>query len=361
MSYSVVLFRDTFDPLTRSQLVFARAALLRLGADVIFSPTYKGECPINIRANLLNQMVKKENVPEFKVDLFEAKGKGQYGIFESIRHINLLYPKAKIYVPLSGEGMIELGAERLKKLSAIASILFVYVPGEKVDDHLLEIANAVRFPHGAVGDYQSKLNRDLKQSDLPPYVREAIESNDLYYLARMKNYVSPRRLIHCVSVANLAYVIALRAKIENPEAAYIAGIVHDIAKNVSEATSRRILAKYRPEVLDFPTWTFHQFVGPILAKEEFGIDDPSIAEAISCHATGKAHMIPLAKILYSADKIEPTRGFDSTDLIQACLKNYYVGFLTVLDANREYLTSKGYLVDNPLTKECFELYLGEKQ
>ena len=34
---------------------------------------------------------------------------------------------------------------------------------------------------------------------------------------------------------------------------------------------------------------------------------------------------------------------------------------TVLAANKEYLASKGYVVDNPLTKQCFDLYLGEEE
>jgi hypothetical protein len=66
-----------------------------------------------------------------------------------------------------------------------------------------------------------------------------------------------------------------------------------------------------------------------------------------------------AKIIYAADKADPARGYDSSALIAACYKNYYLGFLTVLDANRDYLKEKGYVLDNPLTKECMELYLGE--
>ena len=123
----------------------------------------------------------------------------------------------------------------------------------------------------------------------------------------------------------------------------------------------QIMQERYPEYLSYPEWTYHQFTGAFLAETIFGIKDPAILDAISCHATGKAHMSPLAKTIYATDKIEPLRGFDSRKLIQSCLKNYYVGFMTVLAANKEYLASKGYVVDNPLTKQCFDLYLGEEE
>ena len=360
MTGAVVLFRDSFDPLTRSHIDFARAATIRLGAEVVFSPTYNGIAPAGQRAGFLSDMIKKENVAEFHLDFFEAKGKGQYGLFESLRHIALLYPRRTIYVPLAAGELRALGPEKLRKLTALATILFIPVPGEKPDDQLLDLAKPKTFPYGKVGEFYQNEVRNLRSFDLPPYVRSRIESEELYYIAKLKPYVSPRRLMHSISVANLAYYIALKAKIDHPEKAYIAGIVHDIAKNVPEYTARKTLQRLQPEVAPYPVWTYHQFLAPALAEREFGITDPEIMAAISCHATGRAHMIPLAKILYSADKIEPTRGYDSTSLIQGCLRDYYLGFVDVLEANRDYLAQKGYPVDNPLTKECFDLYLGEK-
>lgn len=70
-------------------------------------------------------------------------------------------------------------------------------------------------------------------------------------------------------------------------------------------------------------------------------------------------MPPLSKIIYSSDKIEPTRGYDSSKLINACYKNYYTGFLEVFKANMEFLAEGGYRIDNPLTQKCYELYLGD--
>ena len=89
------------------------------------------------------------------------------------------------------------------------------------------------------------------------------------------------------------------------------------------------------------------------------IQDEEIIEAIICHATGKKDMNSFDKIIYASDKIEPSRGYDSTKLIDACMKSYEKGFLKVLKENKIYLESKGYETDNKLTKECYKEYLGE--
>ena len=361
MSQALVLFRDRFDPLTKSALEFARAAMLRLGADVVFAPTLEGEAPIGERAAMLELMIRKENTYGFSLDFFEAKGGGRYGLFDTLAHIRLLHPDAKIYYPVSAEDLLALGADNLVRLSTLCTVLYVSGPGDNASDTLLEHCHAKRFTHGKVGDVQASEVRKLHNLDIPLYLRDYVEEKQLYYMARIAKYIGPKRLAHSQSVASLALAIAMRSKVERGEKAYIAGLLHDLAKNVSEQTARRILQKASPEYAGYPAWTLHQFVAPYLIKDEFGIDDPALFDAIAYHATGKAHMTPLGKIIYAADKIEPTRGFDSHDLISACFKNYYVGFLTVLEANRDFLLSKGYRVDNPLTQACFDIYLGEPQ
>ena len=358
MSGATVLLRAGFDPIGRGHLEFARAASLRLGADVVFSPIYEGVESMNVRAEMLALMIKKENTYGFSLDYFEAKGRGNSSILDTLRHIALIRRGQKIYLPLSGEDFARLGRDVLRQITPLATILYVPGVGDQVDDALLLETRAVRFPYGRIGPNYEDALRNLRRADLPSYIRETIENKGLYYIAKLGHHMSTKRLLHSISVANLAYYIALGSKSDMTEKAYIAGLIHDIAKHLSPAEAKAMIDKYVPEAGGYPEWTYHQFLAPIVAKDVFGIDDFDITTGIAYHATGKAHMTPLAKIIYSADKIEPTRGFDSSSLIAACLKNYYVGFLDVLAANREYLLSKGYKIDNPLTQACFEIYLG---
>ncbi|MBQ9458184.1 MAG: bis(5'-nucleosyl)-tetraphosphatase (symmetrical) YqeK [Bacilli bacterium] len=358
MSGATVLLRAAFDPIGKGHLQFARAASLRLGADVVFSPIYEGKEPMNVRAEMLGLMIKKENTYGFSLDYFEAKSRGTSGVLDTLRHIALIRRGQKIYLPLSGEDFAALGKETLRQITALATILYVPGKNDQVDDALLAESKAVRFPYGRIGSAYEDDLRNLRLMELPSYIRETIENKGLYFISVLGKHMSTKRLLHSISVANLAYYIALGSKVEMAEKAYVAGLIHDIAKHLAPDQAKLQLEKHMPEALAFPAWTYHQFLAPFIAEEVFGINDADITTAIVYHATGKAHMTPLAKIIYSADKIEPTRGFDSSSLISACLKDYYVGFLEVLAANREYLLSNGYQIDNPLTKNCFEIYLG---
>ena len=169
--------------------------------------------------------------------------------------------------------------------------------------------------------------------------------------------ISERRLEHSISVANLSYQIAASNNLEHPIKAYIAGLVHDIGKEIPHDDARKIMEEDFKEYQDLPRFAYHQFVAVRIIRDIFKIEDQDIIEAIKYHATGNKDLTPLGKIIYSADKIEPTRGFDSSDLINACLKDYDQGFKEVLRANKEYLLSKGKDINNPLTDKCFEEYL----
>ncbi len=193
-------------------------------------------------------------------------------------------------------------------------------------------------------------------------VRDYIEKKRLYYVGKLARMLkSEHRLEHSISVARLCYQIALSNKYPRPEDAYISGLFHDCGKHCDEAKSLEIMKKHYPRYADYPEWTYHQFVGVYLMINEFRILNVNALEGMATHATGGAQLSTIAKIVYAADKIEPLRGYDSSIMIKKCMKNIDKGFLLVLSENRRYLTEKGYKVDNPMTKACFDYYLGAKK
>ena len=117
------------------------------------------------------------------------------------------------------------------------------------------------------------------------------------------------------------------------------------------------MKEHYKEYLDLPAFAYHQFVGEYIAKNDFGVVDEDILTAIKFHATGNENMGTLAKIIYAADKIEPTRGFDSSDLIRAMMEDVDKGFVTVLKANKEFLQTHRFDINNRLTSSCFKYYL----
>ena len=360
---SIIIYGGSFDPIHNGHLRIAHAASMKLNADVVFvpskAPRWKTpEATPKQRLDMLNLALKKDGSPAFSVDLFEMRSHDEqnYSI-DLVRHMALAHKGAKLYLLIGAD---EVNAfpnwKDPDKIRALATPLYVSRPGVTLDDEVLTRYQMQRLDYDGSGPVSSTKVRNLQDIDVPLAVRDYIEDTGIYYMAKLRGLLKPKRLLHSRSVANLAYSIAMKNKVENYRNAYIAGLLHDCGKQIDEETSRKIMAERFPEYLDYPEWTHHQFVGAFLAETIFGIKDPAILDAIMFHATGKAHMAPISKIVYATDKIEPTRGFDSRKLIDNCYKSYYVGFMSVISANKEYLTSKGYVVDNPLTQACFDLY-----
>ncbi len=363
---SLIIYGGSFDPIHNGHLRIARAASMMLNADVVFVPTKTPrwktpEATPRQRLEMLRLALKKEGSPSFYIDLFEMKSQGDYNYsIDLVRHMALTHKNTKLYLLIGADEVNAFpnwkDAEEIIKL---ATPLYVSRPDVQIDDEVLAKFHMQRLPYEGSGPVSSTKVRTLQSVDVPLDVRDYIESQGIYYMAKLRGLLSHKRLMHSVSVANLAYSVAVRNRFDDPRKAYIAGLLHDVGKELDEEDAKKIMEERYSEYLSFPKWAHHQFVGAFLAETIFGIKDPAILDAIACHATGKAHLGPLSKVIYACDKIEPLRGFDSRKLIDACFRNYYVGFMTVLAANKEYLSSKGYVVDNPMTKQCFELYLGD--
>ena len=61
---------------------------------------------------------------------------------------------------------------------------------------------------------------------------------------------------------------------------------------------------------------WHAPVGAIIARNEFGIADEDILNAIRYHTTGRTNMSLLEKLLYVSDMIEPGRDFPGVDALR---------------------------------------------
>ncbi|MDR2375965.1 MAG: nicotinate (nicotinamide) nucleotide adenylyltransferase [Treponema sp.] len=93
-------------------------------------------------------------------------------------------------------------------------------------------------------------------------------------------------------------------------AGYLAGIVHDIGKQLEEAELIRLAGTDRLPISPMENKKpslLHGRAGAALLEERYGIGDQAILDAVRYHTTGSGLMGPLAKALYVADKIEASR------------------------------------------------------
>ena len=360
---NIILFGGGFDPIHKGHINMAELASIKFDADVIFIPAVvsvwkdKAGASFEDRLEMINLAINDN--PRFKVSDYEnTTGETTNYSFETVQYFKKEYPNDKLFL-LIGQDQVNSFHE-WKKADYIAEnvqIIYFKRPNyeESIDNinkyHMIGI-------EGELKDVSSSEVRKMEKLDETPFeVVEYIGKNHLYYAEELYNMLFEQRYAHSLEVAKLAYQIALSNKLDNPSRAYIAGLLHDCAKSIKKRAASGLIIHYYREYAKMPFWSYHQFIGALLAKTTFNVKDEEILDAIRYHATGKANMTPLGMIIYAADKIEPTRGYDSKDMIEACLKDYKAGFLYVLDENRKYLIQKGKDYKNKLTVECFNCYL----
>lgn len=131
----------------------------------------------------------------------------------------------------------------------------------------------------------------------------------------IKQNLSDFRFKHTMGVAVTAKHLAEQNG-EDTEDAYIAGLLHDCAKEIPYYDMLALLEKYnlKPDTLTKSSAALlHGPLGACIAKDLFGVSD-KIFDAITYHTTGKANMDMLTKIVYIADFIEPNRTFDGAEI-----------------------------------------------
>lgn len=122
--------------------------------------------------------------------------------------------------------------------------------------------------------------------------------------------VPPQRLQHILRVEALAVELSQRYGL-CPEAAAQAGLMHDLAKCFKP---QRLLEIARQEELPLDPvdqlnpHLLHAAVGAVVARDRFGVQDPTILSAIANHTLGSPGMDPLSCVVFLADTLEPGRG-----------------------------------------------------
>jgi nicotinate-nucleotide adenylyltransferase len=168
---------------------------------------------------------------------------------------------------------------------------------------------------------------------VPPGAREIIEARGLYgarpsrglggapasagpAAARAEDAaraaLGQERFLHSRGTALMAWDLCRRFSLD-PESGYLAGVAHDIAKQLDDRAQLRLAKSWGAEIssveMEKPS-LLHGAAGAALLKKNFGVRSRDILEAVAAHTGGRRGMGPLAKAVYIADKMEPSRECD---------------------------------------------------
>ena len=139
----------------------------------------------------------------------------------------------------------------------------------------------------------------------------------------LKDNLNEERYIHSLGVMDAAVELAEIFGLD-AEKARVGGLLHDAAKCFSNEKLLEIIHQYIPQVEDCELVnykTLHAPVSAYLAKENFGVVDNEILDAIRWHTLGRCGMSDFEKIIFLADKIEArTREPEFRNLCLSLLK-----------------------------------------
>ncbi len=366
MKEKIIIFGGSFDPIHNSHITLCKNSLKEIGADKLIlvpskNPRWKIPTEtIEDRLNMIKLCLKDYNL-DYEIEDCEINSwkEVDYTI-ETIMHLKSKHPFAKLFLLIGADQVNKF--HRWRKAEDIANqtqIIFYPRPGYIINQNNVNKYNMIKISGDLVDTSSTKI-RALNSLDTSISVINYIISHKLYFMDKIDKYLSGRRLEHSISVANLAYKVAVSNNLSFPGTFYLAGLIHDIGKNIEREEQRNYIEKYYRYYTDIPDYAYHQFVGSAIALKEFGITDKKILQAIKYHCTGNKEMSDLGKIIYACDKIEPTRGYDSSLLINAMLDDYENGFLNVLKENIKFLSNKTENhspFTDVLTTNCAEYYL----
>lgn len=141
----------------------------------------------------------------------------------------------------------------------------------------------------------------------------------MYSLEELKTFLkkrlSKKRFIHSLNVADEAYKLA-GVYGENPDKAYIAGLLHDVCKESPAAEQEELMLKGNMNISGAELSTkalWHGPAGAYFLKSELKINDSDILNAVRFHTIGKAGMSKFEEIIYMADLISEDRDYKDVD------------------------------------------------
>ncbi|HEY9636383.1 MAG TPA: bis(5'-nucleosyl)-tetraphosphatase (symmetrical) YqeK [Coleofasciculaceae cyanobacterium] len=129
-------------------------------------------------------------------------------------------------------------------------------------------------------------------------------------LSWLADNVPASRLEHILGVEQMSMELAQHYHLDVEKAAQ-AGLMHDLAKYFKPTLLLQIVRNEGMEVdsvCEATPHLLHADVSAIVARDQFGMQDEEVLQAIQNHTLGCPNMSALSCVVFLADSLEPTRG-----------------------------------------------------
>ncbi len=380
----------TFDPVHCGHIHLAEDAMKQGGLDeVIFIPArlqpFKlGKKITSGEDRLVMLRLATEHMPGFTVSSCELDAEGVSYTYLTLRALQKEYGEdARLYFIMGTDAFLKIELWMMaEELLQDYGFLIGTRPGYREE----ELAECIARVQGRFHTEVMNINntqyhisstqvRERIQSGkpaeglLPEAVEAYIREKGLYEDGSLdcehwksviepfiREHLKPKRLKHTYGVAAEAKKLAQRYG-EDPDKAELAGLCHDMMRNISPEESAELVRRYGlPEKLADNFNLAHGKIAAKILADVYGMQDEDLLNAVMYHTTGRKGMSRLEKILYLADAIEPGRNYPQVqklrrtaeeDLDKACI--------LCMERSMEYVRSTGASVDPDTIEACEDI------
>ena len=185
-------------------------------------------------------------------------------------------------------------------------------------------------------------------------------------ISQVRSRLSAKRFEHTLGVCKMAELLSDFCLPDDREEIFIAALLHDIAKELSESELRDIIAKAGIVLTDADTApVLHSYAAPHIVRKDFSqFATSEILSAVEKHTVGDSEMSVFDEIIFLADYIEDGRTYkdcvDTREFILSSLsKNSVVESVNALhkacimsmERTCDSLSKRGAIV-NPRTLDA---------
>lgn len=352
------LFGGSFDPIHKAHVEIAKMALKQLQLDEVQliptknNPWKDKDCASQQeRLEMMKIALKDEKQLTINtIEILQDSEEKNYTIDTILSLIKEHRDDEYYYIMGMDQANLFYKWKEAKKISELVHLVAFHRGGYEIDMNQITNFHFTLLKNEAI-DASSSAVREGHVELLDKDVLRYITSQGLYLETIVASQMKEKRWKHTCSVAKLASEIA-KANHLNEKQAYIAGMFHDIAKEMDYEKSRQIMQAHFPQYIDKPVAIWHQWVSRYVSEHVYLIDDKVVLDAIEHHTTGSIKMSAIGKCVYVADKLDPLRGYDSSAQIAICKQDIHQGFRDSLIDFYEFSTKNHRDID-----ECFyEIY-----
>lgn len=334
----VALIGGSFDPVHEGHIEIAKAARQALHTDEVWfipsnsTPLKDRELtPVSDRLAMLRLAIAGH--PDFKICDADLKRSGTSYSIDTMRILKEQYPDTEFFWLIGTDQAEQFSRwKEPEELIRLAQFVVVDRNGQSPEE---DPWNFPRIEMKKIPVSSTEIRRGDKLNYLAPAVLQYILDHELYLYFWLKPRMSEHRFAHSSSVARVCRALARQHGLDEHKA-FLCGLFHDIAKDMNYEELKKWIAACEPQALSEHHAIWHGYAGGCIADRVFGIHDPMICNAISNHVKGTSYD-PYAMITFIADKLDPLRGYDSSALMEACMRDLYNGFMMVKQENKAFL------------------------